>query len=62
MLRAAADVGGQAAWVEHSVQFDLRSLQTQRVRVYRQPWCPACSGQLAQDGGAEAAQGRIALA
>ena len=62
VLRAAADVGGQAAWVEHSVQFDLRSLQTQRVRVYRQPWCPACSGQLAQDGGAEAAQGRIALA
>lgn len=61
LLREAASVGGQAAWVEHSVQLDLRTLQTQRVRVYRQPWCPACSNSPAQEGGAEAAQGRLAL-
>ena len=61
LLREAASVAGQAAWVEHSVQLDLRTLQTQRVRVYRQPWCPACSNLPAQEGGAEAAQGRLAL-
>ncbi|ARU05842.1 hypothetical protein CCO03_15165 [Comamonas serinivorans] len=43
VLTAAGSPGGQAAWIEHSTHVDLRTLQSQRARVYRQPWCPACA-------------------
>lgn len=60
LLRSAALPGGQAPWIEHSTQIDLRRLQSQRARVFRQPWCPACSAQADAGCAAEALDGRVA--
>ncbi|MFT4243002.1 MAG: TOMM precursor leader peptide-binding protein [Acidovorax sp.] len=59
VLRGAAEPGGHAPWIEHSTHLDLRSLQSQRARIYRQPWCPACSGHADVGCAAERMDGRV---